>query len=85
MNTNQDVFLNGDKITDWACDVDPDTGEHEPNGGVENLIEYKGGLYLIISSWDGGTILNPDSRAKRIKKMDFSTSDPRITEIISNW
>lgn len=83
--TNQEVYLNGDKITDWACDVNPETGEHEPNGGIENLIKYKSKLYLVISSWDGGTIHRADSRAKKVNKLNIDPQDSVLFSVIDNW
>jgi len=61
--TNAFVFKNGDVLDKWPCDVNPETGEQESNGGTENLIEYEDKKYLIVSDTNGDVILNPEELA----------------------
>ena len=49
--TNKEVWYNGIYVNDWACDVSPETGETESNGGKEYEIEYEGKTYHIITDF----------------------------------
>lgn len=70
MITNTEVYFDGEQVDSWACDIDPETGEMQSNGGVEHVISYKDKHYRVITSWDGETIYNPDGKAKTIKWED---------------
>lgn len=70
MITNCMVYSDGAVIDSWACDIDPETGEMQSNGGLEHVVEYKDKIYKVITSWDGETIYNPDGKAKTIRWED---------------
>ena len=46
-----EVWEDGRHIDDWSADTD-ETGEVVSNGCIENIIEYNGKKYSILSSWD---------------------------------
>lgn len=49
--TNKEVFENGKIVDDWPCDMNAQDGTQESNGGIENVITYKGKIYNVITSW----------------------------------
>ncbi len=61
--TNAYVYVNGDIIDNWPCDVDIETGETMSNGAVENLIVLDDVRYLVITSFDGSEVYQPDRLA----------------------
>jgi hypothetical protein len=61
--TNREVFLHGEVLEDWPCDVNPETGERESNAGIECLMRYKDHTYCIITDWAEERILFPDAEA----------------------
>lgn len=67
MITNTEVYLDGEQVDSWACDIDPHTGEAQSNGSIEHVVSYKDKHYRVVTSWNGETIFNPDGKAKTIK------------------
>lgn len=61
--TNSQVFVYGDIVDDWPCDVDPVTGDPKTNGGVEHLVRFRGKEYLIITDWDRIVVFRPEEEA----------------------
>lgn len=61
--TALEVWRKGGVVTDWACDVDPKTGRQKSNGGVENIVEYDGRRYSIITDWAGKVVYRPNGTA----------------------
>jgi len=67
--TNQEVFDYAVQfntiVDDWACDVNPMTGEMESNAGVESLVYVEGfdSYYSVIHTSDMTCVLDPESDA----------------------
>lgn len=67
--TNQEVFdyamQHNTIIDDWICDINPETGEVESNGGIESLIRIKenNAHYAVVHTSDLSTVYRPDSDA----------------------
>ena len=51
MVTNKEVFYKGEVIEHYPCDVNQNK-EIESNGSVENIVEYQGKKYYIITDWE---------------------------------
>ena len=65
--TNQEVFENGEKLDDWACDFNIETEECDSNAGKEHLIEYNGLKYQIITDWND-KVYKADEEAEPIEE-----------------
>jgi len=83
--TNRDVAYNGEVIADWSCDVNPETGEGEPNAGIENLVLFNGQIYSIIADNSleiADIVLHPDRRAEpwELDEEDYDDHENFIVE-----
>jgi hypothetical protein len=59
MPTKKQVWEEGEKVDDWACDWDPEEQICRSNGGIENIVLFEGKKYSIVSNWDD-EIFNED-------------------------
>ena len=50
--TNEHVWKNGYQYYYWPSDIN-ENKEMESNGSVENIVEYEGKQYSIITDWNG--------------------------------
>lgn len=66
------IWKTSERIEDWSCDVNPETGEIESNGGIEHLIYFKpqDGFYLALT--DRNDI---PYKVEKIKEDDLDKSD----------
>lgn len=57
MITNNQVWTLGQVVDDWACNLKDGQG-----AGIENVVEYKGKEYLVVTSFDG-VVESPNKQA----------------------
>lgn len=51
MPTNKEIFENGSVLEHYPCDVNEDK-EIQSNGSIENIVEYEGKKYYIITDYE---------------------------------
>lgn len=79
------VWEEGELLDHWSCDINWETEEMESNGGVENLIEYKGKFYLIVSDPMQETIGKPNSDINEIDLKELKKEGGSLWDTINEY
>lgn len=65
MITNYQVWMYGEELASWPCDMNIDTGEVESNGAREWLFRLPDGYFLVQTDPTETRLRNPDASATR--------------------